>query len=30
VAMSRGQGSRSTSAGPAAALSEAEGVSYSV
>jgi acetolactate synthase-1/3 small subunit len=30
VAMSRGQGSRSTSAGPAAAVAEAEGVSYSV
>jgi acetolactate synthase I/III small subunit len=30
VAMSRGQGSRSPKAGPAAVLSEAEGVSYSV
>jgi acetolactate synthase-1/3 small subunit len=30
VAMSRGQGSRSTGAGPAAAMPEAEGVSYSV
>jgi acetolactate synthase I/III small subunit len=30
VAMSRGQGSRPRSAGPAAAVSEAEGVSYSV
>jgi acetolactate synthase-1/3 small subunit len=30
VAMSRGEGSRSSGAGPAAALPEAEGVSYSV
>lgn len=30
VAMSRGEGSRSTGAGPAAAMPEAEGVSYSV
>jgi acetolactate synthase I/III small subunit len=30
VAMSRGQGSRSTTAGPSAAMPEAEGVSYSV
>ncbi len=30
VAMSRGEGSRSTATGPAAAMPEAEGVSYSV
>jgi acetolactate synthase-1/3 small subunit len=30
VAMSRGQGTRSTGAGPSAAMPEAEGVSYSV